>query len=610
MAKMMPSFILDDHGSGAERKVFDWFKNTPEDWFVFHSYIVAKDKYRRGTELDFLVLAPNLGVFGLEVKGGRIGRRDGQWFSVDRAGKLHYLKKDPFAQVQEATYQIHYVIEKKLGVSFCFGYGVVFPDIDFKTEDLTGIEANPKQILDRKGGNNAKSFIKNLSKLYCPPYSTSKFKIPDDNDVREIVKLLRPDFDIPYSHLVLIDDITKKQIKFTNEQFERLDDLELNDRCLLFGEAGTGKTFLAIEHALRLAKQGKKTGLFCYNDNIGDWLKIRFKDENDFVYAGGLHRFMYGRMKKSGIKIILDDGTDFIDIMTQYTGSGVPDNIWDKLRGKDDFWEHEIPAMMLEALKKIPVKFDKIIVDEALDLLQDGYLLVLDAMLEGGIEDGKWCIAGDILQSISPNPRSYEGLINLLDGYTKNYTKIRLKTNCRNTKEIAAAIENITNLKFSIIKDDTGGLPVEYEVFDTKENQARLIERKLKELHDNGIHNNDIVILTPYRKKSDSAVSLIQNKSIRDYSPEEDGKIRFCDIKRFKGLESKVLILADIYTYTDIEVIMFGKQRLPGEENLTPKLLYTAMSRARAQLIIFESKAAGRERQKLINQTRLQEDKK
>jgi hypothetical protein len=32
MAKMMPSFILDDHGSGAERKVFDWFKKTTEDW--------------------------------------------------------------------------------------------------------------------------------------------------------------------------------------------------------------------------------------------------------------------------------------------------------------------------------------------------------------------------------------------------------------------------------------------------------------------------------------------------------------------------------------------------------------------------------------------------
>ncbi|HHV00457.1 MAG TPA: hypothetical protein GXX76_11475 [Bacteroidales bacterium] len=35
-------------------------------------------------EIDFLVLAPKLGVFALEVKGGRVRREDGVWYFTNR----------------------------------------------------------------------------------------------------------------------------------------------------------------------------------------------------------------------------------------------------------------------------------------------------------------------------------------------------------------------------------------------------------------------------------------------------------------------------------------------------------------------------------------------
>ena len=43
-------------------------------------------------------------------------------------------------------------------------------------------------------------------------------------------------------------------LRLTAEQFDRLDELEENDRCLLTGAAGTGKTMLAME------TQGAKPG--------------------------------------------------------------------------------------------------------------------------------------------------------------------------------------------------------------------------------------------------------------------------------------------------------------------------------------------------------------
>jgi hypothetical protein len=604
MAKMIPNFILDNHGSAAEEKVFGWFKSAPDDWVILHSYNIARGVGLRETELDFLVLAPGYGLFGIEVKGGRIVRKNGEWYSINGSKTEHSIR-DPFVQVRNATYRIVESIRNRLYFPFLFGYGVIFPDTEFDVE-LMGVEADRRQIMDKNANGNVKSFIKNMA-IY---FSSTKYKSPilDENGVNKMINFLRPDFDIPVSLSVKIDNITKKQVKFTNEQFERLDDIESNERVLMLGEAGTGKTFLSIEHAVRLANQGKKVGLFCYNDNIGDWLKTRFTDGNSPVYAGSLHKFMYQHIKKAGIKIILADGSDFIDIMMKHTGRDVPERIKCLKAGEHDFWENEIPNRMLEALNKYSLKFDKIIIDEIQDLLKDGYLLVFDEMLEGGLKNGKWCMAGDELQSIAPNPLSQKKITELLDTYIKSYTKILLHTNCRNTKEIASAIESITNIKFSKVKDENGGLGVEYITFATREKQAELLERKLKQLHDEKIPNGYIVILSPYRKKEDSAVSLIQNSKIYDYSPTATNQIRFCDIKKFKGLESVVIILADIYTYTDIDGWITGNSNDSGKENITPQLLYTAMSRARAQLIVFESESARKERIKLIKQT--QEDKK
>jgi hypothetical protein len=600
MAKMIPNFILDNHGSKAEEKVFDWLRAVPDDWVILHSYNVARGVGLRDTELDFLILAPGYGLFGIEVKGGGIVRENGEWYSVDRNGTVHGIR-DPFVQVRNATFSISDRIREKINVSCLFGYGVIFPDTEFDVE-LMGVEADRRQIMDKNANGNVKSFIKNMA-IY---FSSTKCKPStlDKNCVNKMINFLRPDFDIPVSLSVQIDNITNKQVKFTNEQFERLDDIESNERVLMLGEAGTGKTFLSIEHAVRLANQGKKVGLFCYNDNIGDWLKTRFTDGNGPVYAGNIHKFMYSHIEKAGIKIILEDGTDFLSAMEKNKGSAIPE----KLVGNDEFWEKYIPDKTLEALKKLPMKFDKIIVDEVQDLLKENYIFVFDEILDGGLENGKWCMVGDTRQAISPNPLSHEKMKVLLQNYTKHYTNLSLSVNCRNTKEIAREVENITKIKFAKVKDEIGGLDVEYKVFRSKEHQAELIDDKLSELREQQIRRDDIVILSPYRKKSDSAVSLLQSKFICEYSPTASGKVRFCDIKKFKGLESVVIILADIYTYTDIDGWITGNSNDSGKENITPPLLYTAMSRARAQLIVFESEAARKERIKLINQT--QEDKK
>ena len=42
------------------------------------------------SQIDFLIVAPDLGVFVLEVKGGQISLRDGQWYSRGNNNEIPY----------------------------------------------------------------------------------------------------------------------------------------------------------------------------------------------------------------------------------------------------------------------------------------------------------------------------------------------------------------------------------------------------------------------------------------------------------------------------------------------------------------------------------------
>ena len=47
----------------------------------------------------------------------------------------------------------------------------------------------------------------------------------------------------------------------------------LNDRVVVGGAAGTGKTLIAMEVARRAAERGRRTGLVCFNQLVGDWMR-------------------------------------------------------------------------------------------------------------------------------------------------------------------------------------------------------------------------------------------------------------------------------------------------------------------------------------------------
>ena len=282
MAVMIPSTISPEVKSTAEKRIFEWFENAPgtDKWIVLHSLGIATHNKVIYGETDFLVIAPRLGLFAIEVKGGRVRRENGMWLFTDRYGHTNSKSRGPFEQARDGVFSIVDSIKKRVDYdhshigNILFGYGVMFPDIEF---EAGGVEEEQWQVFDSRDGNNVRQFINRLSNGAREKWEThygeiSKSKYPDYADVKYIASILRGDFDFAVSMSAQLRNASEALISLTKEQYRCLDQLDDNPRCLIHGPAGTGKTLLAIEEVKKCAARGERVGLFCYNSNLADWL--------------------------------------------------------------------------------------------------------------------------------------------------------------------------------------------------------------------------------------------------------------------------------------------------------------------------------------------------
>ena len=579
MAVMIPSTISPEVKSLAERRIFRWFENAPgtDKWIVLHSLGIATHNKVIYGETDFLVLAPRLGIFALEVKGGRVRRENGIWFFTDRYGKTNSKSRGPFEQAKDGIFSIVDAIKKRVDYehshinNVLFGYGVMFPDIEFTSG---GIEEEQWQVFDSRDGENVKQFIARLSKGAIEKWESHygpihKSKLPDFADIKYIAGLLRGDFDCTVSMNAQLRNAREALIALTKEQYLCLDQLDDNPRCLIMGPAGTGKTLLAIEEVKRAAARGDRVAFFCYNANLSDWLISCFADQPDSVrpqYVGTIHKYM--------IKVAKDN-----DILPPFPYD--PDDL-------QEYYQTELPEAATLAILDSGAQFDKIVVDEAQDLIHDNYLEFLDAILEKGLSRGRWTLFGDFsMQAIYSNGQSGATLIGKLDDIT-SFIRFKLTINCRNTKPICKEIETVTGFKApNNLWTKVDGPPVQYITWATPESQKKKLQALLKQLSDAHINAEQITILSP-KKREDSVVSMIEGYTIKDFKIPLRANTSFCTIQSFKGLENTIIILVDIDSFS------------------SDKLMYVGLSRACSGLFILESESAKREYNDLLVRRLLQ----
>ena len=562
MSKMIPAAISPEVKSPAERKIYEWFKNDPmtKDWVVFHSLGIENHQTVVFGEIDFLVAASSYGVFALEVKGGRISRKDGVWVYTDKYGVEHEKVRGPFEQAAEGMYSVREELAKRPEASsvkntLC-GYGVMFPDIEYVNQD---IDVNQAQIFDKRDKEFVGRYIKRLAEYNKEKYKEKKVFVvyPSDNDIDQIVNVLRRDFDKAVPLSTKIGYAEETLLTLTDEQYRCVDGLTYNKRCLINGAAGTGKTVLAIKNVKESVAQGKKVGFFCYNLLLEKELRRHFdgKDGLQPAYIGSLTNYVETLVKKHN----LFDFSTITDIRA--------------------FYQEDLPILALDAIDMEGIKFDKIVLDEAQDLMNENYLSVIDALLVGGLKKGEWFFFGDFnLQTIYNRGISYEAVSEMLEEKA-NFAVFELTKNCRNTPNIQREMNKIAGVSYDTLKKN-GEMPeVKYIQFDTQEEEAGLLEQEIKSLLANGVKKSEITLLSPFKREK-SVVPFVGKYDIEKVGTEKD-EVTYSTIQGFKGLENAVIILTDIQTYNK------------------PDLMYVAMSRARSMLIILETNNAEKYRKKI-----------
>jgi hypothetical protein len=554
MAIMIPPICPPDTESKAERTLFELFDTAPgtDDWIVLHALHLPAAKRGMDAEVDFLVLAPELGVFALEVKGGKIVRREGLWFSFDWKGRSHSLQPGPFIQASDGIYSLKKMLERNdcsyLLEPFIFGHGVLFPECVYNSKS---IEDAQWQIFDERNGSDLLAYIRGLSSHYSSQWKEThegKTKLlPTLEDMERLANLLRGDSDntiLLSSRIVLTE---RRLIELTEEQGRYLAGLRSNPRCLIEGAAGTGKTLLAVEEARRRAADGEKVAFFCYNRLLAQWAADYFaglKPRCPIAYCGTFHNFLHLLVEEAGMPFAVPEDD--------------PENI---------FWREALPLDSLIALEKKAAKYERLVLDEAQDLLSENYLAVLNETVEGGLANGRWSFFGDFSGQTIFNSNSTGDAVSALASYTENITRYTLTRNCRNTRQIAEAMAGLDKSlenKLPEYEDNPEGPEVIHHTCKSPEHEKLLLVTELERLvKKERVKTREITILSPHRLAKSVVAGL---------KPEELRGVQFHTISSYKGLENSVVILVDVR---------------PPETEAARRLLYVGMSRARSQLIIF-----------------------
>jgi len=183
----------------------------------------------------------------------------------------------------------------------------------------------------------------------------------------------------------------------------------------------------------------------------------------------------------------------------------------------------------------------------------------------------------------------------------------KLKVNYRTTEEIKKyAVSALKGVKYHDFDEEEenlkgyvsmfhGTVPV-YNVFDTKAAEVAYITEKISEVTENESHVklSDVVIATRTKNSYREIISKLHNADIeyfdlRDQTGNRNG-VHLCTFHSLKGLEYKVVILADVNDRTcPFKLSKFDDWSKEEQEtylNSERSLLYTAMTRAILELTV------------------------
>jgi hypothetical protein len=507
---------------GAEKTFVQVLADGLSDaWFIF----TRQDLWtkERPYEIDVLLVHEKYGFLAMEVKGGPIRIEKGEWYRGDE-----HFTVSPIRQVQDAAYELRDCLsEESLQLKHVqIAHAVVFPDVlklvgklpPSCTEDM--IFLNPvTENIERLVIN---CMNKSNKRIYLSSQKIEEFyrvALPTVNFVWD------PEAQRRYS----LDAITR----ISDEQIRALRSLDINDRVLVSGVAGSGKTRLALLWAHQSARAGRNTLLSCYNDPLGRYLQS-VSSPYETLTVG-----------------------PFLRTVSQFPGIPLLEEPEDPI-ARDHFWNAEMIDHLYEYAEHSEVKFDTIVIDERQDF-NDEWMEIIEKLLVD--ENSK------ILCVADPNQDLYDRGFFMPEGGSP-WALAELRINCRNTREIAEFVRNFG-----------GGIPASASPEGdpvkviTVNDEAEFIESVLTAVRRayvaQGSNAAEVVVITGTAAERNLFYNL-QSAEFKFCKWEDRSEqLVACEtVKRAKGIEAGHVIFATL------------------DEGIRDNELYVGASRARSDLVI------------------------
>lgn len=510
--------------SHAERLFAETLREQlPDDAVLVCGQVFSDRKEDR--EADVIVAWPGFGIAVIEVKGGSVSLRDGEWRQhgggidkrirpVEQAKVCKYLMRDYLRKDGRWTAgdprMAHLVALPTTTLS-----------ADFAAPDAPRWLVIDREDLPEAAGRIAAA-LRQLEQDIAAPTA---------DEVDRLVECLLG-VGIPQQDLVAgLHEREAECDLLTRDQARVLDMLEGNSRVEIRGGAGSGKTWLALEKARRLTAAGQRVAVMCYSRGLAEFLKRRvatWPTKHQPAYVGTFH----------------------------YLGIG-----WGFPAGSDDdsaYWEEFLPGEMVSLAGQLPEaeRFDAIVIDEAQDFAESWWPAVVATLRSP--DDGCLYVFADEGQRVFARQGRP----------TVALTPINLTENLRNTKQIAGTFGSLTT---SQMKNRGGnGVPVRFIQCST-DDALDAADDAIEGLLDDGWPYEAVALLTTYRRHPEQQARQKEGPESYWSSFWDNEDVFYGHVLGFKGLERPAVVLA-VNGFRD--------------EERAREMLYVGLSRARDLLVV------------------------
>ncbi len=563
--------------SRSEKRFFELASQLSDDWYLWMNtqvcFLINNIQGELNREIDGILYHPNWGMLLVECKDGTITaekQKDLDELVWKQSGKI--LSRSPADQVKSLIHLLHdhfskiFPKEDRGYYHIRIQWATFFPEMESAKHIVGSI---PLSHLFLKGDTASPRIFEQKVRRALTTKESSFGGKPYPNESlsgENLQKLM--DFFASYEEpswpeLWAMNE--SMRVQPTDLQKMLMKTITRNSRMRIEGVAGSGKSMLVKWEAERLVKEGKRIAVLCYNDLLAEQLEQSLnpgKRQDVSVEVHSFHRFAQKYVRLAKVPGAPKKEPSDPDTKNSYF-ENLPAN-----------FDRALDILRNENSKKSSQSnrfFDALLIDEGQDF-ENGWLDTALKLLkdrEGGTvrffyDPAQTLYARDVLGNATINAMP---VMVLPCGY-------------RSTRKILDWICSETDIRIPCYDNTPLGKDVEVRFYTDAQKQTEMLRKEVERLQKKKVEPKDILVVSLHSRKH-SGLKDIDSETFKWSNVNEslDGqKINIVSARRYKGLDSRVVILCD----------MTASQNDPGFPYSDSHLLLVAATRAREHLIVFK----------------------